>query len=140
DYVNPENIDSFKAKFGVEKVQYDTYANNEELLAKLQACASGYDIAAPTAEYTPALVEGGYIKKLDWARIPNQKYINAAFKGQLWDPKDEYQLPKDFGTTGLLYRSKIVKEPLTSWQQFFDLAKGTYSGKIVLVDSMGDVM
>ena len=140
DYVNPENIDSFKAKFGVEKVQYDTYANNEELLAKLQAGASGYDIAAPTAEYTPALVEGGYIKKLDWARIPNQKYINAAFKGQLWDPKDEYQLPKDFGTTGLLYRSKIVKEPLTSWQQFFDLAKGTYSGKIVLVDSMGDVM
>jgi spermidine/putrescine transport system substrate-binding protein len=140
DYTSPKNIDAFKAKFGVEKFQYDTYANNEELLAKLQAGASGYDIAAPTAEYVPAMVDGGYIQKLDWSRIPNQKYIDPAFKGLPWDPKDEYQLPKDFGTTGILYRSKIVKEPLTSWQNFYDLATGKYSGKVVLVDSMGDVM
>ena len=140
DYVNPENMDKFKAEFGVEKFQYDTYANNEELLAKLQAGASGYDVACPTAEYTPALVEGGYISKLDLSRIPNQQYINPAFKGLWWDPTDEYQLPKDFGTTGVLYRSKLVSEPLTSWQEFFDLAKGKYSGKVVLVDSMGDVM
>ena len=140
DYVNPENMEKFKAEFGVEKFQYDTYANNEELLAKLQAGASGYDIACPTAEYTPAMVEGGYISKLDLTRIPNQQYINPAFKSLWWDPNDEYQLPKDFGTTGVLYRSKLVSEPLTSWQEFFDLAKGKYSGKVVLVDSMGDVM
>ena len=140
DYVNPDNIEKFKQQFGVEKFQYDTFANNEELLAKLQAGASGYDIAAPTAEYVPAMVEGGYLAKLDPARIPNAQYINPAFKGLWWDPKDEYQLPKDFGTTGLLYRSKLVTEPLTSWQEFFDLAKGKYSGKVVLVDSMGDVM
>jgi len=139
DYVSPKNIEAFKTKFGVEKFQYDTFANNEELLAKLQAGASGYDIAAPTAEYTPAMVQGGYIQKLDWSRIPNQKYIDAAFKGLAWDPKDEYQLPKDFGTTGVLYRSKVVKEPLTSWQEFSDLIKGKYSGKTVFVDSMGDV-
>jgi spermidine/putrescine transport system substrate-binding protein len=139
DYVNPDNIEKFKQQFGVEKFQYDTFANNEELLAKLQAGASGYDIAAPTAEYVPAMVEGGYIQKLDWSRIPNQQYINAAFKQQGWDPNDEWQLPKDFGTTGILYRSKLVTEPVTSWQNFLDLAKGKYSGKVVLVDSMGDV-
>ena len=140
DYVNPDNIEKFKQEFGVEKLQYDTFANNEELLATLQAGASGYDIAAPTAEYVPAMVEGGYLSKLDLSRIPNQQYINAAFKGLWWDPNDEYQLPKDFGTTGVLYRSKLVTEPLTSWQEFFDLATGKYSGKVVLVDSMGDVM
>jgi len=140
DYVSPNNIDAFKARFGVEKFQYDTFANNEELLAKLQAGATGYDIAAPTAEYVPAMVEGKYIQKLDWSRIPNQKHINKAFKGLAWDPKDEWQLPKDFGTTGVLYRSKVVKEPVTSWKEFFDLATGKYSGKVVLVDSMGDVM
>ncbi len=138
-YVDPANMEKFKSEFGVEKFQYDTYANNEELLAKLQAGASGYDVACPTAEYTPAMVEGGYISKLDLSRIPNQKYINPAFKGLWWDPNDEYQLPKDFGTTGVLYRGKLVTEPLTSWQEFFDLAKGKYSGKVVLVDSMGDV-
>ena len=28
----PENIEAFKAEFGVDKFQYDTYANNEELI------------------------------------------------------------------------------------------------------------
>jgi spermidine/putrescine-binding protein len=140
DYVAPENIEAFKTKFGVEKFQYDIFANNEELLAKLQAGASGYDIAAPTAEYVPAMVEGGYIQKLDWSRIPNQQYIEPAFRKQLWDPNDEWQLPKDFGTTGILYRSKIVKEPVSSWKEFHDLIVGKYSGKTVFVDSMGDVM
>jgi len=140
DYISPKNIEAYKAKFGVEKFQYDTFANNEELLAKLQAGATGYDVAAPTAEYVPSMVEGGYIQKLDWSRIPNQKYIDPAFMGLAWDPNNEYQLPKDFGTTGVLYRSKVVKEPVTSWQEFYDLSKGKYSGKVVLVDSMGDVM
>jgi spermidine/putrescine transport system substrate-binding protein len=139
DYVSPNNIDKFKADFGVDKFQYDTFANNEELLAKLQAGATGYDIAAPTAEYVPAMVEGGYIQKLDWSRIPNQQYIDKAFKGLAWDPKDEYQLPKDFGTTGILYRKKIVTEPVTSWKDLYDLTLGKYSGKTVFVDSMGDV-
>ena len=139
DYVSPDNIEAFKAKFGVETFQYDTFANNDELLAKLQAGASGYDIAAPTAEYVPSMVAGGYIQKIDWSRVPNQKYINPAFMGLAWDPKNEYQLPKDFGTTGILYRSKVVKEPVTSWKEFNDLIKGKYSGKAVFVDSMGDV-
>ncbi len=139
EYISPNNIEAFKQQFGVEKFQYDIFANNEELLAKLQAGATGYDISAPTAEYVPAMVEGGYIQKLDWSRIPNAQYIDPAFKGLAWDPNDEWQLPKDFGTTGVMYRSKLVKEPLTSWQEFFDLAKGKYSGKVVVVDSMGDV-
>src|SRR4029078_11062558 len=79
DYVSPKNIDAFKAKFGVEKFQYDTFANNEALLAKLQAGAWGDDVSGPTAEYVPSMVEGGYILKLDWSRIPNQKYIDPAF-------------------------------------------------------------
>ena len=139
DYDDQQNIDDFKAKFGIEKFQYDTYASNEEMIAKFQAGGTGWDIAVPTSEYIPAMVEGGYLQKLDWSRIPNAKYINAAFKGLPWDPKDEWQLPKHFGTTGVLYRSKIVKEPLTSWKEFYDLATGKYSGKVVIVDSMGDV-
>ena len=139
DYVNPKNMDDFKAKFGVKTFTYDTFANNDELVAKLQAGASGYDITVPTAEYVPALRENGLIQPLDMSRIPNQKYINAAFKGLDWDPTNEWQLPKDFGTTGILYRSKLVSEPVTSFKDFADLIKGKYSGKTVFVDSMGDV-
>jgi spermidine/putrescine transport system substrate-binding protein len=139
-YVDPGNMESFKAEYGVKNFQYDIFANNEELLAKLAAGASGYDMCCPTAEFLPQMAAAGYIQKLDYSRIPNFKYIDPAVLSQKWDPNNEYHVPKDFGTTGILYRSKIVKEPVTSWKEFYDLAVGKYSGKVVLVDSSGDVL
>ena len=139
DYISPANVEAFKAEFGVNNFVYDIYANNEELIAKLQGGASGYDIAAPTAEYVPGMVEEGFLAKLDLSRIPNVKHINPTFKGLWWDPTDEYQVPKDYGTTGILWRKSLVSAVPTSWQEFLDLVKGEASGKTVFVDSMGDV-
>lgn len=143
DYVDPDNIEAFKAKYNISKFTYDTYASNEEMLTKLQGGAKGlYDIAAPTAEFLPALAEGGFIVKPDWSRVPNSKYINKTFQDFFKDaPNNQYNdwhLPKDWGTTGIGVRTKIVTEPLNTWKDFFALAP-KYSGRIVLVDSPGDV-
>lgn len=139
DYISPANIEAFKAEFGVENFVYDVFSNNEELIAKLQGGASGYDLACPTAEYVPGMVEEGFLTKLDMSRIPNASLINATFKGLWWDPTDEYQVPKDYGTTGILWRKSLLPEVPTSWKAFYDLVKGEASGKTVFVDSMGDV-
>ena len=140
DYIADANITEFKKRYGITDFRYDTYANNEELIAKLQAGASGYDIAAPTAEYTPGMVEEGFLEKLDLSRLPNVvKYIDPTFKNLWWDPTNEYQVPKDFGTDGILYRGKLLETPPASWQDFYDLTVGSQSGKVVMVDSMGDV-
>ena len=139
DYVDPGSMELFQLSFGVEKFTYDTFESNETMLAKLQAGGVGqYDFGAPTAEYTPQMVENGLIQKIDWSKVPNQKYINPQFKGLWWDPNDEYQLPKDWGTTGITKRGKFVSEPVKTWKEFFEVAP-KYSGKIVVVDSMGDV-
>jgi spermidine/putrescine transport system substrate-binding protein len=139
DYVDPDNMKAFQEQFGVEKFTYDTFASNEELMTKLQGGAKGqWDISAPTAEYVPAMVEQGFIQKIDWSKVPNQKYIEPAFKGLWWDPQDEYQLPKDWGTTGITVRTKVVTEEVRTWKQFFEVAP-KYSGRIVIVDSPGDV-
>ncbi len=139
DYIAPENIEAFKAEFGVQNFVYDVYANNDELIAKLQGGASGYDICAPTAEYVPGMVEEGFLTKLDLTRIPNVQHINETFKGLWWDPTNEYQVPKDYGTTGILWRKSLLSAVPTSWQEFLDLVKGEASGKTVMVDSQGDV-
>jgi spermidine/putrescine transport system substrate-binding protein len=139
DYISPANQEAFKAEFGVENFVYDVYSNNEELIAKLQGGASGYDIAAPTAEYVPGMVEEGFLTKLDLSRIPNVQHINPTFKNLWWDPTNEYQVPKDYGTTGILWRKSLLSAVPTSWQEFYDLVKGEASGKTVLVDSQGDV-
>jgi spermidine/putrescine transport system substrate-binding protein len=139
EYISLDNIEAFKAKYGITKFQYDIYDSNDVLLAKLQGGATGYDIASPTAEYVPGMVEQGFVQKLDKSRLPNLKNIDPKFKGLWWDPNDEYLIPKDFGTTGVLYRTTMIPTPPKSWKDFYDLAKGPASGKTVMVDSMGDV-
>jgi spermidine/putrescine-binding protein len=139
DYVAPENIVTFKERFGVENFGYDTFASNEELLAKLQGGATGYDIACPTAEYVAGMAEEGFVQELDQSRLPTLANINATFRNTAWDPENKYIVPKDYGTTGIMYRKKLVPEPVTSWREFYDLTKGKYSGKTVFVDSVGDV-
>jgi spermidine/putrescine transport system substrate-binding protein len=138
-YVSPDNMEKFKQEFGVETFTYDVYDNNEVLIAKLQGGASGYDIAAPTAEYVPGMVDEGFLQKLDLSRLPNLQYINKTFKNLWWDPTNEYQVPKDYGTTGILYMKSLISKIPQSWREFYDMVKGEASGKTVFVDSMGDV-
>lgn len=139
DYISPDNIEAFKAEFGVTNFVYDIFSNNEELIAKLQAGASGYDIACPTAEYVPGMVEEGFLAKLDMSRIPNAATINKTFLNLWWDPNNEYLVPKDYGTTGILWRKSLLPDVPTSWKAFYEQVKGAGSGKTVFVDSMGDV-
>ena len=142
DYVDPDNIEKFKKDFKVTDFQYDTYASNEELLTKLQGGAAGqWDVGAPTCEFVKAMVEGDFVEKLDWSKLPNAALIDPQFqnfyKGADAD-LNNYHLPKDWGTTGISIRTKDVKEEVKTWKQFFEVAP-KYSGRIVVVDSPGDV-
>jgi spermidine/putrescine-binding protein len=139
DYVDPDNMKAFQDKYKVEKFTYDTFASNDEMMAKLQGGATGqWDISAPTANFVPAMRDQGFIQKLNLALIPNVSLIEDAFKKQWWDPTDEWQVPKDWGTTGISLRTKVVKDEVKTWKQFFDVAP-KYSGRIVVVDSPDDV-
>lgn len=145
DYIAEENIAEFQERYNITDWTYDTFQSNEELLAKLQGGATGlYDVGAPTAEFLKVLVDGNFIEELDFSRIPNSQHINAQF--QNFFPADgpdakynAYHLPKDWGTTGIGVRTKTVTEEVDTWQQFFEVAP-KYSQRIVLVNSMGDVL
>lgn len=139
DYFSPDNMTAFQQQFGVPITQ-TTFASNEEMLAKLQAGGKGqYDIAVPTAEFSATLAKGGFLQKLDKSRLPNLQLINKRFLTLPFDPNDDYIVPKDWGTTGIIYRGSKVTEKISSWKDFFDLGKTKYSGKIFVVDSPGDV-
>ena len=140
EYIDPEQHRGLQGRVRGHKFQYDIYDNNEELIAKLQGGAGGYDIAAPTAEYVPGMVEGGFLQKLDKSPAPEpRKYINEKFKGLWWDPTDEYHDPEGLRHDRHPVPRKTVPSVPQSWEDFYDLVKGEASGKTVFVDSMGDV-
>ena len=71
--------------------------------------------------------------------MPNLQYINPTFKNLWWDPTNEYQVPKDYGTTGILYMKSMLSKIPQSWREFYEMIEGEASGKVVFVESPGDV-
>jgi len=136
DYVNPETYKAFTKETGVD-IKKDFFVSNEELQAKLQGGARGFDLAAPTGYMVQILAEAGLLEELDHSKLPTvAKNLDPRFKGLPYDPDDKFSVPKDWGTTGFVYRTDLVKEKPTTWRDFVDLAKGPYSGKVTVLDGI----
>jgi spermidine/putrescine transport system substrate-binding protein len=136
DYVNPETYKEFSADTGV-KIKKDFFVSNEELQAKLQGGARGFDLAAPTGYMVQILADAGLLEPIDWSQLPTvEKNLDPQFRKLPYDPDDKWSVPKDWGTTGFMYRSDIVKEQPTTWRDFVDLTKGPYSGKVTVLDGI----
>src|SRR5918997_5426541 len=140
DYVNPETSKAFTADTDV-KIKKDFFVSNEELQAKLQGGARGFDLAAPTGYMVQILAEAGLLEEIDWSQLPTvEKTLDPQFRKLPYDPEDKWSVPKDWGTTGFCYRTDLVKEKPTTWREFVDLTKGPYSGKVTLLDGIPEVV
>lgn len=93
------------------QVNYSTYANNEELYAKLKGGGSNYDIIIPSDYMIARMIKEGMVQKLNFENIPNYKNIMDNFKGKLYDPNNEYSVPYTWGTVGIIYDNSAVDIP-----------------------------
>lgn len=139
-YVNPKTYPAFTKATGIT-VKKDFYTSNEALFAKLKGGARGYDLAVPTGYMVSILADAKLLEPIDWSKLPTvKKTIDPKFRRLPFDPNDKYSVAKDWGTTGFMYRSDLVKERPTSWKQFFQLAKTKYSGKVTVLDGIPEVI
>jgi spermidine/putrescine-binding protein len=136
DYIAEDTIPNFEKEFGV-KVIYDTYESNEEMLAKLQAGASGYDLVCPSGYSVPVLRALGLVDKLYKQYLPNLTFIAPVFLELPYDPGNDHTVPWQWGLTGIAYRKDKVKAPPDSWGVFHD---AQYKGKMTQADDMRDVI
>ena len=135
DYDAPEVVEAFTSESGA-KVIMDTFASNEEMIAKLVAAkgTSGYDLVVPTGVFIPQMVENGLLAKLNLDLIPNIEHMDPAFLGRAWDPKNEYSICKAWGTTGFVYDKTVITRELKTWSDFIDAAQNEASGKTSVLD------
>jgi spermidine/putrescine transport system substrate-binding protein len=138
DYVNPDTFVAFTKATGIA-VRRSYFASNEALLARLRSGARGYDLAAPTGYTIATLAEEGLLRRIDWKKLPNvRQTIDPKFLGLPHDPDDRWSVPKDWGTTGFMYRTDKIKERPTTWKEFIALTKKY--GKTTMVDSSPEVL
>lgn len=135
NYYNPENIETFTRETGVY-VQINVFGSNEEMLAKLQAGGTGWDVFVPTNYTISTYAELDLIEPLDLSKIPNfdesahdQRFIREGkVNGVI------YAVPKNWGTTGYIINTRHVTHDMTTWKEFWDLTMTEYSGRTIVHD------
>ena len=81
--VNAAFEDYYYETYGVKvKVNYTTYASNEDMYAKLRSGSTGYDIVIPSEYMIERMINEGMLEELNFDNIPNAQYIAPEFKGQ----------------------------------------------------------
>lgn len=140
EYIEPELFDEFEAEYGVKVIE-DTFASNEELLAKLQAGASGYDLIVPSDYMVEIMIEEDLLAELNKDNIPNLTNLDPKFTDPPFDPGMNYCVPYQWGTTGIGYNADEFDEPPDSWAFLFDpeLASG-YAGSLTMLNDSRESM
>ncbi len=139
NYMDDAILAEFEQTCGVKVVQ-DTFASNEDLLAKLQAGASGYDLIIPSDYMVAIMRELNLLAELDFSHIPNAANIMPIFHNPPYDPEQKMSLPYQWGTTGLAYNTKRVKEPIDGWEDIFDAKKACGFGGLSMLNDAREVL
>ncbi len=126
DYIAEDTNANFEKETGI-KVVYDVFDSNETLEAKLLSGASGYDVVVPGNMFLAKQIKAGVFQKLDKAKLPNWKNLDANLMKVLEtaDPGNQYALPYLWGTTGIIYNVDKVKaalgvDTIDSWEVIFE--------------------
>ena len=136
DYIDENIITLFEEKTGID-VQYETYDTNEMMYQKVKSGSTNYDLIFPSDYMVEKMKSEGLLQKIDFKNIPNMKYIDKSFLNPIYDETNEYSVPYMWGTFGILYNKKMVKEPVDSWNILWN---PKYKGNIMMFDSVRDTM
>ncbi len=136
NYHDPSNFEAFTQATGAA-VDLSVFGSNEEMLAKLQAGSTGWDVFVPTNYTITTYVSEDLIEPLDLSKIPN--YDAASFDQRFAGPGTVdgkvYAVPKNWGTTGYVVNTALNGgKKMTTWKEFWDMAQAENSGRTMVHD------
>lgn len=129
-------FDDFKEETGI-KVNYKLYETNEQLYAVLKQGGVNYDVIIPSDYMISRMIDEDMLEKIDYSNVPNLSKIDPQYLNREFDPDQEYSVPYTWGVVGIIYNTKMVQEPVTSWATLFDKK---YSGQILQFDNSRDAL
>lgn len=113
-------IQPFEAETGI-KVNYATFASNEEMFEKLSAVGGGdYDIILASDYMLNTVREAGLMQKFDPAIVTNYGNLNPDFTGKFFDPENAYVIPYVSGIPLIVYDPNAVDIEIDSFADLWD--------------------
>jgi spermidine/putrescine transport system substrate-binding protein len=143
NYISEDTVRRFEAHCRC-RLKQDYYSDNEEMLAKLEAGAVGYDVLVPTGNAVESLVRRHALREIDKAKLPNLHNVKAEFLNAWFDPGNRHSVPYATSVTLLGFNVGKMKElglPTDSWALIFEpkhLEK--IKGRVTVLNSQRELM
>ena len=138
-YSDQELLDAFLAQTGI-KVLVDVYDSNEVMLAKLLAGgANAYSLIYPSDYMVQKMQAQGLLIELNNDRLIGLDQLFPQFQNPTYDPNNRHSIPFNWGTTGLIYNSAILKDAPEDWDYLWQNQK-TLNKRITLLNDVREVM
>ena len=125
----------FEERYPNIKLEYTTYASNEEMYAKLKSGSASYDVIIPSDYMVSRMIAEDMLLKLDFDNIPNFSDVMEDFKNPEYDPTNEYSVPYSWGTVCLIVNTDLVTDEVDSWNALWDI---NYDGNILMFNNSRD--
>ncbi|HBM75168.1 MAG TPA: spermidine/putrescine ABC transporter permease, partial [Clostridiaceae bacterium] len=130
EYLPQSVIDEFEQAYNI-KVNYNTFSSNEEMLAKLMAGGSQFDLVVASDYMVETLIKQNLIQTIDTGDIPNFKNIDENVLNLSFDPGNKYSIPYMWGDACIAVDASKVKIPIKGYK---DLWNPKLKDSIVVLD------
>jgi len=133
-YMPKDMAEKFKAATGIE-LEIAVHATNEEIMGKVTASGGeGFDVLFVSSPFAEALNNLGLVQPIDHSKVPNLANLYPEATQLKHDPGNVFSVPYTWGTTGLCYRTDLVKGTPESWN---DLLKPSdeLKGKVTMLST-----
>lgn len=131
EYLPQSVIDQFEQTYNI-KVNYSTFSSNEEMLAKIMAGGSQYDLAVASDFMVEIMKKQNLLEELNKDNIPNLKNMGSQFMNLPFDEGNKYSVPYMW-LAGIIAvdTSKVPEGTITSYA---DLWKPELKSSITVLD------
>ena len=135
DYVNPDVITDFEAKYGV-KVEISPIDTDTEATTKLASGAIKADVHHSMANTSIGnLINGGLLQPLNPSYLTNRGNVLTSLNDPWYDPGSKYSVPYTFFGTGIGYRADRIDPDLVEQQGWDTIWNATdFKGQVSVLD------
>jgi spermidine/putrescine transport system substrate-binding protein len=136
EYVPQTVLGAFTKETGI-KVNFETYASNEELISKLVAGGGRYDLVQPSDYAAEVMIRQKLLTTLDKSKLTNLKNLSPDFTGRPHDPKGEFTVAYMAGSVGIVINTEKVKAPIAAYKDVF---QPQFKDRIVVLNDSREIV
>lgn len=138
-YTDSDLLRRFEELTGIRAIA-DVFDSNEAMLARLQASGGGgYSIIYPSDYMVQKMVELDFVQALEPERLVGMEQLFDRFVSPSYDPENHHSVPLSWGTTGMIYNTKLLEDHPTDWDYLWQ-HQGQLNKRFTLLNDVREVM